>query len=319
MGANGRVDADPYDRDDPQDPELLAGVEHALGYTFRDKALLKEALSHRSWASEAEHIGGRPHPSNERLEFLGDAVLQMVATDYMFRKYRNLREGELAKARASVVSSASLAEVATHLGLGRYVLLGRGERASGGREKPSILSDAVEALIGAVYLDGGWEAASAVVMSIFKERLDEAALGPGAGDYKTRLQELALASGRGLPEYRVSEEGPDHAKRFFAEVLIGGEPLGSGEGRSKKQAEQSAAKEALKGIVEDSTALGSKSAPPVDWDTCQNGSATDRSASGDPEVAGSVSVRPLEVDDSEGTSGGSPNLGESGGRGARAS
>lgn len=316
MAASTSTDNDPTA---PQDPAFLAGVEHALGYTFRDKALLKEALSHRSWASEAENIGGRPHPSNERLEFLGDAVLQMVATDYMFRKYRNLREGELAKARASVVSSASLAEVASRLGLGRYVLLGRGERASGGSEKPSILSDAVEALIGAVYLDGGWEAASAVVMSIFKERLDEAALGPGAGDYKTRLQELALASGQGLPEYRVSEEGPDHAKRFFAEVLIAGEPLGSGEGRSKKQAEQSAAREALKAMLDERTALGPESAPSEDPGSSQDGSASDRSGSGDPDVAASSPGYTLGVDDGEGRSGGSPNRGEAGGQGARAS
>jgi ribonuclease-3 len=171
-------------------------------------------------------------------------VLGLVVTDHLFRTYPDLPEGELAKVRASLVNSEALAEVAAGLSLGSALLLGKGEAASGGREKPSILADAMEAVIGAVYIDGGWEAAVALVMGLLADRIEEAAAGPGGQDYKTRLQELAARQFEQLPRYEVTDEGPDHAKRFFATVYLGGVDHGRGEGRSKKQAEQAAAKAA---------------------------------------------------------------------------
>jgi ribonuclease-3 len=151
-------------------------------------------LAHRSWCAETDGA-----ESNERLEFLGDAVLGLVVTDHLFRTYRDLPEGELAKVRASVVNSAALAEVAVDLDIGAALLLGKGEDQSGGREKPSILADAMEAVIGAVYLDGGWEAAAELVMGLLGERIEEAAAGPGGQDYKTRLQELSAHRFEHLP------------------------------------------------------------------------------------------------------------------------
>jgi ribonuclease-3 len=210
------------------------------------------ALAHRSWVAEAP-AGSE---SNERLEFLGDSVLGLVVTDHVYRTYPELPEGELAKVRASVVSAAALAEVAVELGLGDAVSLGKGEGASGGREKPSILSDALEAVIGAVYLDGGWVAAQAFVMDLLGERIEDGAAGPGGQDYKTRLQELSARTYESVPVYEVVDEGPDHAKQFFAAVRVGDRRFTGGEGRNKKQAEQAAAKlawEALRpgGAVEE--------------------------------------------------------------------
>jgi ribonuclease-3 len=200
---------------------------------------LARALAHRSWCAETPGMA-----SNERLEFLGDAVLGLIVTDHIFRAYPDLPEGELAKVRATVVSAATLAEVAAELELGDAILLGKGEDASGGREKPSILADALEAVIGAVYLDAGWDGASELVLGLLGERIAEAAAGPGGQDYKTRLQELAARHFDGLPRYEVADEGPDHAKRFFATVFLAGTNRGVGEGRSKKQAEQAAARAA---------------------------------------------------------------------------
>jgi ribonuclease III len=194
-------------------------------------------MAHRSWCAETPG-----HESNERLEFLGDAVLGLVVTDHVFRTYPRLPEGHLAQVRAAVVNAGALAEVAETLGLGRSLLLGKGEDASGGREKPSILADAMEAVIGAVYLDGGWDAAAELVMRLLGPRIAEAAAGPGGHDYKTRLQELAARRFDQLPRYDVQGEGPDHAKRFSAVVFLAGQALGGGEGRSKKQAEQAAAR-----------------------------------------------------------------------------
>jgi len=175
---------------------------------------------------------------------LGDAVLGLVVTDHIFEAYPQLPEGELAKVRASVVSSAALAVVAADLEVGEALLLGRGEAASGGRAKPSILADAMEALIGATYLDGGWDAASDLVLRLLGDRIIDAAAGPGGQDHKTRLQELASMRFGRLPAYSVVDEGPDHAKRFVASVVIDGRRWAGGEGRSKKQAEQAAAREA---------------------------------------------------------------------------
>lgn len=210
-----------------------------LGSRFQGTELFCRALAHRSWCAE---VSGEE--SNERLEFLGDSVLGLIVTEHVYREYPVLPEGELAKVRASVVNSQSLAEVATELDIGPSLLLGKGEDASGGREKPSILADAMEAIIGAVYIDGGWEAASQLVLSLLGERITEAAAGPGGQDYKTRLQELSARTFDQLPRYQVVDEGPDHAKHFVATVLVGGVARGRGEGRSKKQAEQAAARAA---------------------------------------------------------------------------
>ena len=206
---------------------------------FRDDELLARALAHRSWCAETAGTD-----SNERLEFLGDAVLGLIVTDHIFRTYPLLPEGELAKVRASVVNAGVLAELAAELRLGNALLLGKGEDQSGGREKPSILADAMEAVIGSVYLDRGWDGAWGLVMRLLGERIAEAAAGPGGQDFKTRLQELAARRFDELPRYHVADDGPDHAKRFFATVYVAGEPHGAGEGRSKKQAEQAAAREA---------------------------------------------------------------------------
>jgi ribonuclease-3 len=203
------------------------------------ETMLGRALAHRSWCSEAEGW-----ESNERLEFLGDAVLGLVVTDHIYRTYPDLPEGELAKVRASVVNANVLAQVATQLDLGAALLLGKGEDASGGREKQSILADAMEAVIGALYLEGGMGAAAALVLELFGRHIAEAATGPGGQDYKTRLQELVATRFEQMPRYQVRDEGPDHAKRFYATVLVDGVVRGSGQGRSKKQAEQAAAQTA---------------------------------------------------------------------------
>jgi ribonuclease-3 len=211
-------------------------LQLALDYTFTDPALLDQALTHRSFCSE--HA---VEASNERLEFLGDSVLGFVVTTFVYAEYPGLPEGELAKLRATVVSAETLAEIANELDLGAALRLGKGEDSSGGRAKPSILADAMEAVIAAVFLDGGLEVASRVVLAALEARIREQAAGPGGRDYKTRLQELAARRVDQLPRYQVRHEGPDHNKRFFATVLLGGEPYGDGEGRSKKAAEQAAA------------------------------------------------------------------------------
>ena len=229
---------------DPRGDGAFEALTGRLGRSFVDGSLLERALAHRSWC--AEHPGGR---SNERLEFLGDAVLGLVVTDFIYRTYPDLPEGELAKVRATVVSAAALAEVASELSIGEALLLGKGEDASGGREKPSILADAMEAIIGAVYLDGGRAAADELVMGLLGDRITDAAAGPGGQDYKTRLQELSARSFEMLPEYGVVDDGPDHAKRFFASVSVAGVVRGRGEGRSKKQAEQAAARVAWEALV----------------------------------------------------------------------
>ena len=215
----------------------LDRLEDLLGRPFDDRGLLARSLAHRSFCAE-----NPSYESNERLEFLGDAVLGLVVTDYIYRAFPHLPEGELAKVRASVVNAGVLAELATEIELGSFVLLGKGEGLSGGREKPSILADAMEAVIASTYLDGGWDAAYKLVMSLLGERIAAAAEGPGGQDYKTRLQELAARQFEQLPHYEVYDEGPDHAKRFFASVYLGGVLRGQGEGRSKKQAEQGAAR-----------------------------------------------------------------------------
>jgi len=221
------------------DSALDDRLEEALGWRFVDRSLLVTALTHRSYCAE---FGVQT--SNERLEFLGDSVLGLVVTAFVFEQYPTMPEGELAKLRAAVVSAETLAEIAGELDVGAALRLGRGEDASGGRSKPSILADAMEALIAAVYLDGGVEPAQRLVLSVLEGRIRDQAAGPGGGDYKTRLQELAAQAVESLPRYQVRHEGPDHSKRFYATVLLRGEPYGTGEGRSKKAAEQAAAREA---------------------------------------------------------------------------
>jgi ribonuclease III len=220
-------------------PALDTRLQVALGWTFRDETLLELALTHRSYS--AEH---GLEDSNERLEFLGDSVLGFVVTTFAYEEYPRLPEGELAKLRAAVVSSQTLARLAKEIDLGAALRLGKGEDASGGRAKHSILADAMEAVIAAVYLDGGLDAARGVVLGAFEATIREQAVGPGGGDYKTRLQELAAQLVDQLPRYQVRHEGPDHSKRFFASVQLRGRIYGTGEGRSKKAAEQSAARRA---------------------------------------------------------------------------
>jgi ribonuclease III len=226
----------PWDGDNAgRDP---AELRHALGVPIMPMSL-ERALTHRSYAYENDNP-----PTNERLEFLGDSVLGLVVTDTLFRSYPNMPEGQLAKLRAAVVQMRALAEVARGLTLGSYIRLGRGEEVTGGRNKSSILADTLEAVIGAVYIDCGLAEASALVHRLFDPVIDRSArLGAGL-DWKTSLQELTAARMLGVPDYQVEESGPDHQKSFRAVVRVGGRVLGSGEGRSKKEAEQHAAEAA---------------------------------------------------------------------------
>ena len=230
-------------------------LERALGVGFADPTLLDAALTHRSYAFEQEL-----DVNNERLEFLGDAVLGLVVTDMAYRTFPDLAEGELAKLRASIVNMSALADVARQLGLGQAVKLGHGEEMSGGRDKASILADALEALLGAVYLDRGLDVARSLIERLFRPRMNAYVRGEGERDYKTILQELASQDLRALPEYRIEESGPDHQKEFSATVYLAGKPWGSGVGRSKKEAEQQAAHEAYRRLS--GRAVGSGSASP---------------------------------------------------------
>ena len=214
---------------------LVAHLFQVVGETI-DEPLLLRALTHRSYAYEN---GGLPN--NERLEFLGDSVLGLVVTDSLYAAHPDLAEGRLAKLRAAVVNMRALADVARTLGLGDYVFLGRGEESTGGRDKASILADTMEAVIGTVYLSAGLPAATTFVHHLL-DTLMESSANLGAGlDWKTSLQELTAAASLGVPEYRVTEQGPDHEKLFLAESVVGSEQLGRGSGRSKKEAEQNAA------------------------------------------------------------------------------
>ena len=220
-------------------------LDRALGVRFKDASLREMALTHRSFAFEQDLA-----VNNERLEFLGDAVLGLVVTDMAYRDFPDLPEGELAKLRAAIVNAASLADVARDVGLGEHLLVGKGEELSGGRDKASILADALEAILGAIYLDRGLDTARKVIERLFHPRIVAYARGEGSRDYKTILQEAASSELRALPEYRIAERGPDHEKEFTATVYLAGEPWGTGTGRSKKEAEQQAAHEAYRGISE---------------------------------------------------------------------
>jgi ribonuclease-3 len=221
--------------------EAGSALERALGHEFSNLSLLQTALVHRSHTSE-----GEAEQSNERLEFLGDAVLSLVVSDELYGAW-DLDEGSMAKVRAAVVNEASLASVARSLGVGAALVLGRGEDTSGGRDKASILADAMEAILGALYLDGGLEAVRSLILRKWGSLIEERAAAPGGRDYKTRLQEV-LASGGEAPDYEVEGSGPDHRRVFRAEVSVAGRSLGSGWGTSKKRAQQAAAREALEAL-----------------------------------------------------------------------
>ncbi|WP_141801160.1 MULTISPECIES: ribonuclease III [unclassified Nocardioides] len=214
-------------------------LRRALGDPTLDPELLERAMTHRSFAYEN---GGLP--TNERLEFLGDSVLGVVVTETLYLAHPDLSEGRLAKLRAAVVNARALAGVARDIGLGAHIKLGRGEEATGGRDKASILSDTVEAVIGAIHLSGGIDVSATVVHLLF-DPLIEAASALGAGlDWKTSLQELAADQSLGVPEYVIEDDGPDHMKTFTAQVRVGDKLYGNGTGRSKKEAEQGAAETA---------------------------------------------------------------------------
>jgi ribonuclease III len=222
-----------------------ASLRAALGDPILDPGLLERSLTHRSYAYEN---GGLP--TNERLEFLGDSVLGVVVTETLYLGHPDLSEGRLAKLRAAVVNARALAEVGRAIGLGEHVKLGRGEETTGGRNKASILSDTVEAVIGAVHLSGGIEVSAQVVHRLF-DPLIEAASALGAGlDWKTSLQELAAEHNLGVPEYVIEDEGPDHMKTFTAQVRVAEQLYGNGVGRSKKEAEQAAAETAYGEIAD---------------------------------------------------------------------
>ena len=232
--------------------ELLTAIESRLGHRFTDRLRLECALTHSSFAHERLQGAGRP-PAEcaaddhyERFEFLGDAVLGLVISDLIMRRFPEAQEGELSRVRAGLVCCERLAERAQMLGLGEALRLGKGELATGGKDKASILAAAYEAVIAAVYLDAGFESARRMVMAHFQEIIETTPAIDLLGDYKTPLQELVQAASKTTPAYRVArEEGPDHMKVFEVEVFVNGECLARGRGRSKKEAEQDAARSAL--------------------------------------------------------------------------
>jgi ribonuclease-3 len=218
----------------------MKSLEEKLEYTFQDPKLLENALTHSSCANESR---GKLS-SNERLEFLGDSILGMVVADYLYRNHPNLPEGDLTRIRATLVCEESLAAVAEELGLGNYLRLGKGEETGGGRRRPSICADAVEAVLAAVYLDGGIGSARKIIQKYILSREIAGLAKPK--DYKTSLQEIVQRRGSQVLKYHLTrEEGPDHAKRFYTAVDLNGVTIGTGSGRSKKEAEQMAAKAAI--------------------------------------------------------------------------
>jgi ribonuclease III len=219
-----------------------AVLEQNLGYAFRNASLCETALTHKSWMNETQDSG---RSDNERLEFLGDAVLALVTSDLLMNQFPTLPEGELSKSRAAIVNESGLAHVAETLSLGQWIFLGRGEEQAGGRQKRSLLANTFEALLGAIYLDGGFQAAFQVAERLFSPFIAGV---PAAAskDFKSRLQELAQAKLQMAPTYTVlSEQGPDHAKTFEIAILIGDKEYARAFGRSKKEAQQNAAELAL--------------------------------------------------------------------------
>lgn len=219
-------------------------IQQQIGVRFREPGLLEQALTHRSYANE-----NRVAYHNERMEFLGDSVLNLIISEYLMNACPASAEGELSRLRAAVVSEPALARVGREIGLGPYILLGRGEEQTGGRDKDSVLANCLEALIAAIYLDSGKDAAQSFILGCFTDVMRRTCASGGSFDYKTQLQELCQERLKQLPEYRtVSETGPDHQKQFEVEVWIRGKMNGRGTGRSKKEAEQKAAKEALENL-----------------------------------------------------------------------
>ncbi len=219
------------------------GIEKEIGYTFKNKELLKTALTHTSYAYE-KHVD-----SNEKLEFLGDSILEFLSSRYLFLQYTNLKEGEMTKVRATVVCEKSLHKVAIKHHFGDYLLLGKSEKASGGNKRPAILADSVEAIIAAIYLDGGLEPVNKFIVDNLKEEIEQASTHVGDKDYKTVLQEKLQEAGDVKIEYEIiKESGPDHDKSFEAQVKFNGKILANGSGKSKKGAEMQAAKKALENL-----------------------------------------------------------------------
>jgi ribonuclease-3 len=222
----------------------IGELENKIDYVFKNKQNLILALTHSSFANESRK---EKLASNERLEFLGDAVLNIVISEMIYLQHNKLNEGEMTKVRANIVCESSLVKCANDIQLGEYLLLGKGEETTGGRTRASILSDALESLIGAIYLDGGIESARKFISTTMKHLLEDSVSGVIFLDYKTQLQELIQKSGEHKISYEVlKEKGPDHNKLFVSQVVIDEKVMGTGEGRSKKEAEQKAAKAALK-------------------------------------------------------------------------
>lgn len=221
-------------------------LEAALNYHFKEDYLLQTALRHSSYCNESKMKSGS---SNERLEFLGDSVFNLIISDHLYKRLENCEEGELTKKRAAIVKESSLAECAMRLNLGTYLKLGRGEDNTGGRQRRSILADAMEAVIAAIYLDGGLSSASAFVLEAFSDIVIEAVSGDLYKDYKTALQEKLQANGDVSITYVIENEaGPDHEKTFYVKLIAGGGVMGTGSGKTKKMAEQDAAKDALRAL-----------------------------------------------------------------------
>jgi ribonuclease III len=230
-----------------EESKNLKSFEKKLNYRFGHKPLLKMALTHKSYANERRL---EPTDHNERLEFLGDAVLELVVSDLLMDNYPDSAEGELSKLRASIVNETTLASVARDHCVGDYLYLGKGEEMGSGREKSSLLADALEAILGAIYLDRGFKKAHKVIKRIALELFEQVGQEGFYKDYKTQLQEQAQILFKTVPKYRlVGESGPDHDKTFEVNIVIRGEVLGVGKGKSKKSAEQNAAKEALAHIA----------------------------------------------------------------------
>jgi len=224
----------------------LADLQQSISYTFKEPQLLERALTHKSFANE-----NKVPYHNERMEFLGDAVLSLIVSEYLMRTCPDSTEGDLSRLRAAIVSEPALAVIGRALALGAYLLLGKGEEQTGGRDKDSLLADSLEAVIAALYLDRGKDAAEAFILRFFEDVIKMTCASRTTLDYKTALQERCQERLKQLPEYRVaSETGPDHQKQFDVELLVKGQLYGRGTGKSKKEAEQKAAKEALEKLTE---------------------------------------------------------------------
>jgi ribonuclease III len=268
---------------------ILSGVEELLGYKFKDRSILFQALCHRSYVYEQDLP---PIESNERLEFLGDSVVELAVTTVLYEDFPDFLEGELTKLRSPLVRGKALAEIAQQLGIDKYVLLGKGEEMTGGREKQSILADTFEAVVGALYVDGGFDVARGFVISSL-ERLLHEIVKWGAGDYKSELQELSTKRKRIVPRYRIKDEGPDHFKTFHATVDIGGDLFGPVAGSSKKEAEQGAARLALLKLGWREESEEGRHVPPARAGERPAGARADYGR--DERVVGGASARPDEA------------------------